>query len=218
MQLAHPLTMDQIHAAARLYTRLDGWDTTDQALQLLSQRVPGFGREAALLKVAAINQLYATQLYAVGSMANQVYAIFSSDQRDTPPEDLVERVALLGKRHHTSFAAKFCHFFVDAERFPIFDSYADWMVRWHLGPTGAEPANSHPYRAFLTNLHRLRECAGLTCSDRDIDRYFWMAGQYRWRQLRAQKGKPAIINAELRTLFNQEHTNAAVRADLQLLQ
>jgi len=37
-----------------------------------------------------------------------------------------------------SFASKFAHFFIGAERVPIYDSYADQMLSLHLVPsTGA---------------------------------------------------------------------------------
>src|SRR5437867_9794261 len=125
----HPLAATQIRLAARLYERLPDWAVTDHALAALAAAFPDFGREAVLLKVAAVNQLYATQVWAVGRMYEHVLAVMSTPWKHLPAEALVERLATVPGRTHTSFAAKFCHFFIDGERFPIYDWYADWMVR-----------------------------------------------------------------------------------------
>jgi hypothetical protein len=100
-------------------------------------------------------------------------------------------------RRHTSFAAKFAHFFIDSERFPIMDSYAVWMVKYHLGWKNCLRDANRSYTAFVENLRRLREAAGLNVKSRELDRYLWLAGQYRqWR-----KNLKSQINSELAALF-----------------
>lgn len=124
---------------------------------------------------------------------------------------LVERLAALPKtpaqsvaRRHFSFASKFAHFFIDRERFPIYDSHADGMVAYHLGRKEREKDPEHPYRAFVKNLHTLRERAGITCSAAELDRYLWLAGLYRaWRH-----NAKSQINIEVARLFESPSSEA----------
>ncbi len=216
-ELRVPLRAEQIAAANRLHARLEQWQASDRALAGLAGRFPGFDLDSSLLKAVTINALYGTNVFAVVRMAQHVTAILS--EADHPDgAELVERIAKLPiiegqatQRRHLSFASKFAHFFLDVERFPILDSYAAKMVDYHLG-RGLRVRNAeHPYRAFLTNFGLLKQLAGWTGCNRELDHYLWIAGQYRtWR-----KNHEAPINAELSRLF----AGAAdgVEADLAVL-
>src|SRR5947209_9662363 len=124
MSLAAPLSMTQIEAANRLHGKLLQWQVTVRALHTLQENLPGFDIEVTLLKVAAVNQLYGTNVYAVVRMARHVTGVMQ-EARGMEDADLVEELASLTGRKHRSFASKFAHFFIDMERFPIFDSYAE---------------------------------------------------------------------------------------------
>ncbi|HSH81625.1 MAG TPA: hypothetical protein VLA19_24105 [Herpetosiphonaceae bacterium] len=223
MFLAISLTESQIVAASALQAQMSGWTITDRALTALGERFPESNREAVLLKVAAVNQLYGTYVYAVTRMAEHVAAVLKSADTATGGDTLadvalIERLAALPKapaqqseRKHVSFASKFAHFFIDRERFPIYDSYAEQMAAYHLGPKGRITDLAHPYWAFVLNLHALRERAGLSCSAAELDRYLWLAGLYRaW-----QRNPKAQINAEVAQLFaSPPHAAAAQLAAL----
>jgi hypothetical protein len=216
--LAVPLTQAQVDAANRLYGKLAQWVLTDSALLALAKVFPDFGPEASLLKVAAVNQLYGTNLYAVVRMAEHVNSVMASADPVVEGSALVERIAALPKGANatrqprsTSLASKLAHFFIDAERFPIYDSYAVQMVRYHLGPRECVRDENHLYRAYVDNLGRLREQSGLVWSGRQLDRYLWLAGQYRkWR-----RNPQAPINTEVARLFTAPAEGA--RADLMAL-
>src|SRR5260221_13206141 len=175
--LAVPLSMSQIETANRLYSKLLQWQVTDQALHALHVNLPGFDIEATLLKVVAINQLYGTNVYAVVRMAQHVTEVMQDANR-MEDADLVKELASLNSRKHLSFASKFAHFFIDMERFPIFDSYAAKMVAYHLGSHGQVRDSTHPYKAFVENIHSLKRFAGLSYTTRELDRYLWLAGLY----------------------------------------
>jgi len=218
IELNVSLSHTQFEAANRLYDELPRWELTDRSLELLAERFPGFGPEATLLKVVALNSLYGTNVYATVRMAEHIEGVMNTVDIETAGLDLVERIAdlppwLPGQKHlhHRSFASKFAHFFIDSDRFPIMDSYAVRMVRYHLGARNCTPACNHPYAAFVTDLTRLAEAVGMSRSDRVLDRYLWLAGQYlTWRQ------KPSYpINAELAALFANEC--AKVQGDLAAL-
>jgi hypothetical protein len=216
--LAVPLAVEQIHAAMRLHARLEQWQRADRALRALAERFPSLDADAVLLKVVAVNTLYGTRVFAFMRMAEHVEAVISQVDLTGAGPELVERVARLPpaspdeqtRRHH-SFASKFTHFFIDAERFPILDSYAETMVRYHLDRTSCVSDEEHRYLAFAQNVATLKRLSRLTCSGRELDRYLWLAGQYHaWK-----RNPDAPMYAELKRLFAEPPEEA--KADLKTL-
>ncbi|MFO7948121.1 MAG: hypothetical protein R6V19_15050 [Armatimonadota bacterium] len=214
---AIPITQEQIDAAGRLHDLLSQWPTTDRAFEMLNERFPDFGREATIIKCAAINDLYSTNVFAIWRMAEHIVKVME----DTPddPDELAETIACLPDadgncaRHHWSFTSKFCHFFIDAETFPIYDSYCCNMLAHHLGRGRCMSDSSNPYRAFKQNLEQLRELSDVSASLREMDQYLWLVGQYReW----LKKGEDAHINGELLGLFDAPPSPDA-RLDLAML-
>jgi hypothetical protein len=218
MSLTVPLSPEQIAAAGRLHAQFPEWFAIDRALLALGERFPDFGLESALLKVAALNQLYGTNVYAVVRMARHVVSTIERSRQVADSVTLVEHLALLPTaspserpRRFTSFASKFCHFYVDRDRYAIYDSYAIKTLAYHLGAKQAVHDEAHPYRAFLQNLDHLRDRAGITCSLAELDRYLWLAGSYR-----ALRANPAAqVNAELKRGFTAP--SPAMQAHLALL-
>jgi hypothetical protein len=215
MHLAVPLTADQIKIAGRLSGMLEQASENDRALVALAERFPGFDADATLLKVVTLNALYGTRVYAVNRMARHVQALLTSTDVAGAGPELVEKLArpLASRpdekpRVYVSFASKFAHFFIDAERFPILDSYAEWMIEFHLGKDNLVRDPSR-YAAFVQNLANLRTLVGWTGTNRELDDYLWFAGQYReWRR----GGK---INAEAQRLF--DNPPPSVGAELESL-
>jgi hypothetical protein len=208
----------QIDAACRLHQRLGQWWLSDAALKRLREALPEFDRESCLVKSVAINALYGTQVLAIVRMAEHAEAVLRKTDTRTATIELVERLASLpadsNKRHRrfTSFAAKFCHFFLDEERFPIYDEAAREAMRLHLGSKGCVSDSAHPYSSFCENLARLRREASLHGTGRELDRYLWITGMYmKWLKLREKKNPP--MNAELRSIFNHPAREAAAELD-----
>jgi hypothetical protein len=209
------LQPNQIEAAQRLYSRMSGWQLAERTLDEVARRFPAFDEVSCLAKVATLNALYATQVYAIMRMAEHVGRVMEA--RGTTPNgpDLVERLANLPtiaagerSRRHTSFASKFAHFFVDRGSFPLFDQYAVAAVAWHLGKIDRLDA-AQPYVTYAANCVTLRERAGFRGTVRELDHYLWLAGLHRaW-----SKGKQ--INREARRLFEQN--SGEVAADCALL-
>ncbi len=205
MSLAIPLTAQQIDAANSIYERLPQWKASDSALTRLASRFPDFDTESVLLKVVAINSLYSTRILAVDRMTRHVKGIIDQTDLSTKGIELVEELAALPaaaghrKLNHTAFAAKFAHFFIDSERFPILDSHAERMLSCHLRRRDRVRDEAHRYRAFVANFHTLKGLAGYNGPTREFDRYLWIAGQYRvWRKKLKEK-----INGELAALFSE---------------
>ena len=101
------------------------WKLSETALESLAEKLPDFSPEACLLKTVAVNAIYGTQLLATVRMAKHVEKLLSNLSVESLGPEIVQQIdslpALDGqkKRMAVSFASKFCHFFVDSERFPI---------------------------------------------------------------------------------------------------
>lgn len=215
--LAVPFRKEQIAVAQALHDRLTQWSAADAALDALRTAFPAFTFEASLLKVAVVNQLYGTNVYAVTRMARHASDLLGNADTSTAGPDLVERLAALPPLHadqkrrtFLSFASKFAHFFIDTERFPIYDSYALNVVRYHIGRTGTALGHPYRYRDYVTDLALLRDGSGLVVRTRELDRYLWLAGEYR-AYLRGRRD----INTEVKALFGD--ASQAVRSQLAVL-
>ncbi|GHO80504.1 hypothetical protein KSD_82750 [Ktedonobacter sp. SOSP1-85] len=80
------------------------------------------------------------------------------------------------------------------------------MVNYHLGKHGQVLDKEHPYKAFLENIDRLKKGAHLLCTNKELDRYLWLAGLYReWQHDPAKKK----MNVEVAELFNASVSVAA---------
>jgi hypothetical protein len=219
--LAVPLLPSQIEAARRLYAKLELWQATNAAFMALRQAFPRFDLHASLLKAAAINQLYGTNVFAIVRMAQHISDVMR--QRGDAPANLalVEEIARLddpaegGKtRRHLSFASKFAHFFIDKDRFPIYDSYAAMTLRYHLQGRAVAPTDPPPYARYDADIEVLQQHLGNSYSTSDLDAYLWLAGLYmEWSKPRAE-GRQPEINREVRELFSR---GAEVAADLAAL-
>ncbi len=196
------VTHTQIEVATTLFARyLPQWVGTEKIFRLLRERFPDFAYESVIVKAATLNHLYSTRVFALQELAQHIESVMKEPWDD--PVELITRLATptratdKGPRHYWSFAAKFTHFFVDGERFPIYDSYNEAMLRYHLGPE-AIPKGDNPINAFVGNLQRFQHLWQLNgFSLRELDRYLWLAGLYRdwWRGNRS-------INVEVLGLFN----------------
>jgi hypothetical protein len=217
MHASIPIHSSQVEAAKRLHGRLQQWKLTDESLILLSEQLPGFTPREALIKATVINALYGTNVKAIVPVARHVSGVLQKLNPSSLGPELVEILASLpeesGKKYprFRSFASKFAHFFIDAERFPIMDSYSVRMVKMHLGKGNYAPDGDRPYLAFFFNFKALKTDTEYGGSNRDLDRYLWLTGEYfAW-----QKDHKATINVELRAVF--EKPDPETSADLDAL-
>ncbi len=87
------LTEEQIAAAGALHPTLAQWRATDSALSRLREGMPGFRPEESLLKVAAVNALYGTNVFALVRAARHVQAVLGSADIANAGPELVESLA-----------------------------------------------------------------------------------------------------------------------------
>jgi hypothetical protein len=205
IKLSVPLTEKQIQVAVELHDTLEQWHLSDNALRRLHQALPHFDEEACLLKSIAVNQLYGTQVLAIIPMAKNVQRVLSQPGASEKGTALVDQIAALTlngtTRRCTSFAAKFCHFFVNENGFPIYDEMAKQAIKLHLSDQYSS-GNTKPYVTFCDNFGRLRGAIGFRGLPRAMDRYLWIVGMYmRWKKERPRRVPQ--INVELRAVFER---------------
>jgi hypothetical protein len=203
-----PLTQQQVKSAFQLHDRLKQWKRSDDALLKLRESMPEFSAEACLLKSIAVNALYGTQVLAIIRMADHICNQFADGKPSRRSPHLVERIAALPSigdetpRRFVSFAAKFRHFFVHNEDFPIYDEAARDALKFHLGRAATVSDLLNPYRAFCRNLAMLRSESGINEWGRELDRYLWITGMYmKW--MRAGENAKQQMNVELRRIFEK---------------
>ncbi len=213
--LAVPLSPSQVEAASALRTWMPAWVAADAALDLLRSLSDDAGLGVVLLKVAALDRLYGTNMYAIVPMAQHIVTVLAARPED--PIALVEAIAVLrpppqkGRtaaeappppawaKTYWSFASKFVHFFLDPDRVPLYDAWAAQSLNYHLGPIRL--GSSNPYRQFVQKVSVLRSLAGLSCSIRELDRYLWLSGMYReW----SRKPDRAPLSREVISLFTEQ--------------
>lgn len=211
MRLAVPLVETQVAAAGKLHDELEQWKAADRALEYLGKAMPSNTQhDQVLLKAAALNQLYATRVFALHAMASHIVEVFSSEAMREECS-LVERIAYLeaSGKEHESFASKYCHFFVDSGRFPLFDSYVPAILRMHLGRGNYRcKTTDQTYRNFYEDLQTLRRSISFDPTVRELDHYLWLRGQ--WKTL-SEKGERAPIGAEVKGLFKRRYSDLRVR-------
>jgi len=212
MALVNPLTIEMIKAANQIYTRLLDWQKNDRALVVLGEKLPSFTFEEILLKATAVNVLYGTNVYAIWKAAKHIHNLMTNIRPEDVEIEFVEEIAKVPEtnRRFVSFASKFAHFFINQEKFPIKDSFAEDMIRYHLGGGNLFRVQDKPYCEYVTNLNNLKKLCGFNGSNRTFDRYLWLAGQYKkWRE----SNKEAYINSEVKLFFeNYSNNDICLRA------
>lgn len=221
MALAVALSESQIESARRMFASMPRWQLAESSLVKLAEAMPAFDLQACLVKTVAVNSIFGTQVLATMRMAEWVHELLGNGRRQEHGIELVETMAALKPnegdkpRVFTSFAAKFCHFFVDADRYPIYDDAARQALKQHLGKDYREDPKQ-PYTSFCHNFDKLRGLADVTTKPRELDRYLWLTGMYmRWQKERRNNSKPRV-NEELLNLLNAPSPEFAALLDAML--
>jgi hypothetical protein len=203
---ARPIERTRVAAAVQLFSRMPAVTRSEEALVRLAKAMPDFDIPSTLVKVASVNQIYATNLYAVYRMAARVAEVHANTPGWTFAT--VDEVAALPPgenqkrpRRYLSFASKFAHFFVDRSRFPLLDQHALRAVGFHLGRQLFPGEAIVSYEAYAREVVRMREEAELDCSLSDFDKYLWLLGQ--WLLMQSQSKQTAQLGSEVRSIFRK---------------
>jgi len=207
--LEHSLTNDHISFANDIHQKMKSWCLSELSLDHLAQSQPEFTPETTLTKAVLINSLYGTNVWDIVRVSEYIRGLLTPGTLADADIELVERMAHVpagprGKKPKRlySFSAKFAHFFITNDKFPILDSIAEKMIKWHLGRKAMIYNDGKRYITFVSNFNRLRESIDDSFTLRELDRYLWFAGQY-YRWLRNPEVK---LNVELREYFETHST------------
>jgi len=214
VELAEPLMQDQIDAAHKLYKLLPRWRRKEELLDELKKIDPDIlDIDATLLKIMAVNKFYFTNVKATDWMARNIVNEVMPKRGTIPDVDFVLLLASGPVRKHRSFGAKFAHFFISKEDYPIYDSYAEQTVSFHIRTENRVKVSgeTHVYKAFYENLNNLMRWASLSGSYEAVDRYLWLAGLYRsWLRSKSNEKEPEI-NQEVRELFKKSESQPLLK-------
>jgi hypothetical protein len=171
------ITKEMIDATKDFYAQnLPGWQLADRTLEKIKHQFDGqISDEVCLAKAAAISILYGARVDHLPMVAQSICTKLKSPIGD----DLVERIASAGKKKKLrSFASKFCHFFIDADRYPIYDVATCLAIQHFLG-NKYDSRQKRCYATFCKNVSMLRKTFSITSSVRDLDRFLWVVGQWK---------------------------------------
>jgi len=162
-----------------------GFTTTENALVELFEVFPkNQTLEHILLKVAALNSLYNTNIYATYTVAEHIHRLNIDPKLAAHSLDLVNEIAVViisGKtRRNYSFASKYCSWHLP-EIYPIYDNIVEYMI-WNY-------QKSDQFMRFrrneLQDYVRYREIIGVfrnfysleQYSFKEIDKFLWSYGR-----------------------------------------
>lgn len=156
----------------------------DAALGNLFQAFPNnTAYEDVLLKVVALNGLYATNIFATNRMAQHIWRLNIDSQLQAGSTDVVERIAPLQigdkVRNNYSFATKYCAWHAP-DAYPIYDSRVEtmlWGYRNQTQFTNFRRQDLRSYKSFRDVILAFRNYFQLTdFTLREIDKFLWLAG------------------------------------------
>jgi hypothetical protein len=196
-----PLTKDMVKAATELYEQyFPEWQLCNTSLGMLGKAFPHWDEGSCLIKGAAINQLYGTNVYQLVPLARSISEKMLNASAK-PEQGLVEFLSIhpTTNDQHISFSSKLCHFFVDSKEYCIFDGVATETLKHFLGSQYISDERNR-YSGFRKNLELIRNSSPeLNSADIDsvaLDRFLWIFGL--WQRRRNNVG----INAEATRVFS----------------
>jgi len=195
-------TVELVRAACEQFNRENG--VTEKALADLFGAYPS-NEDAShvLLKVAALNSLYATRILAVLKLAEHIAGLGTKLDAALAAgsPDAVEQIARIGigEKDFTfySFASKYCNWH-KPELYPIYDSRVDkylWLLK-KQGEFSCEKFTSRTdlgsYSIFRDVMIALRDQFGLgSFSFKQIDAFLWSQGEAIWAAAEEEKAAVA---------------------------
>ncbi len=168
------------------WAALPGYPTQEDALDKLFRRYSPNNTDIAdvLLKVAALNAFYSTNIFSMVPVAKRILSLRIDDRLAVGDLMLVEDMKNVTMRDRTkqlySFASKYCsHHRPDV--YPIYDRYVD-QVLCRFRDTDAfavfEKNELKYYPRFVNVLRQFQQHFGLQeFSLKELDRYLWLLGK-----------------------------------------
>lgn len=141
--------------------------------------------ESILLKVAALNDFYSTNIFSVFPVAEHIRSIIDIDKRlsegDISLVVDIQRITISNvEKNFYSFATKYCSHH-QPDKFPIYDSYVDQVLRAYRKLDNFSLFKNEDlknYDKFCCILKEFRVNYNLeSFSLKQIDRFLWLIGK-----------------------------------------
>lgn len=197
-----PLTPKMLQVSHRLYSKLQDWVSTEAALRQLAKSFPleSDNYFTILVKATSLNALYGTYIMDIKQVAKHFYNHLSKLRECISSEFIDSDLSRVQFGKHTyrltSFTSKYCHFFIDESKFPMYDEFAAIAIVKHLGL----PLNKcwvGNYAEYCKYIQRLLDVSYVRPTYAELDHHLWLTGQWQtWSE-----GKN--VNQEVGTLFEQ---------------
>ncbi|HLA86931.1 MAG TPA: hypothetical protein VJL10_02815 [Anaerolineales bacterium] len=137
-----------------------------------------------LIKAAALNSLYSTNIYAIVRMAEHIVKEHIDIELQKGTSEVVEkiaRIAIKGKiRNNYSFASKYCHWH-QPEMYPIYDSYVDqllWAYHNQHNFMEFKQIDLRHYPRYKEVIEAFRKHYSLSqFSFKELDKFLWIYGR-----------------------------------------
>lgn len=192
------LPADYVPSEAELRHFLKDWDELpeyvahEKALNLIFRQDEAFAANTdirhVIIKCSALNDFYATNIFSIYPVAENILKIKDFDARLRAGDDsLVDEIATVEGRRNYSFATKYCSHHQPL-LYPIYDLYVD-RVLTELRRRNPEAFRFRKheelkdYATFRGAIDDVRLAYGLQAySYKDIDRYLWQLGKLYYNQ------------------------------------
>lgn len=163
----------------------EAYAAPDRALFKLFQAFPhNRNLEDVLLKVAALNGLYSTNIYAVYRVAEHIHEQDIDPRLEQRSPALVNEISLVTigdkKRRNYSFTSKYCSCHVP-DAYPIYDGFVERLIWAYQGLdhfAEFRRAELKDYPRYKETVEFFRDYYGLTqFSFKELDKFLWFYGR-----------------------------------------
>jgi hypothetical protein len=179
-----------IETCSRAFARHPTYGPADQAIAKLVRLLPSNGKlDEVLLKVVAINVLYATRIYSAFRMAEHIARIDELDK--LLAEGSIAAVDKIRTGHGIrrklsradidfySFATKYCSFH-NGDSYPLFDDIVSTLLK-DLVPGRRNLRN---YAIFKETIDQMRKDYSISFGNyKELDMGLWVYGGYTGRRI-----------------------------------
>lgn len=173
---------DYFIACAEAFERTADYPLGDRALRMLFRAYPLNGElEAVLLKVAALNALYRTQILDVYGMGAHIVSCRVDPRLKGGKREAVDVIRHFRKRDCYSFATKYCHWHRPSV-YPMYDRFVAVALQWlNERLSFSQKLRSDSFRnydLFAAAVDESRRAMGLNWRGyKRFDQGLWILGQ-----------------------------------------
>lgn len=177
---------DQVEHYLRAWDELENYHLQEDALDKLFFTLCPLNTDVSdiLLKVAALNDFYSTNIFSAYPVAKHILSLRIDDQLKTGDVTLVSdirKVTINGvERNFYSFATKYCSHHRPLD-FPIYDSYVEKVLCYFRDRdkfASFKTTDLKDYAKFKRTLIDFRSAYDLDQYNlKEIDKYMWQLGK-----------------------------------------